>query len=78
MVTADVIQLRSVALDAPGQLTRGVGRRLVWRWVCPGPHAHPMEVVAREDEPRDLQTEAAILADPYCHYCRREREARHG
>lgn len=68
--TAEQIKLQPVALDAPGQLNRGPGKRKLWTWVCPGSHTHPLEVSAFEDEPKHLLTEAAILADPYCHQCR--------
>lgn len=44
------------------------GKRALWRWICPGCGG---DVSAYEGEP--WVSEAAILRDPLCCYCRRER-----
>lgn len=69
--TVESINLQRVSIDAPRNRARPAGSKIVFEWECPGAHAWERHTVAYADE---NPTEEEILRDPYCHYCRKERE----
>lgn len=71
MFTPEQIGLTAIALDDRENAGREHGKRVVWRWQCPGEHLYERDTIATEHEP--WLSERAICADPYCHYCRKTR-----